>query len=158
MLQTGDEAIDFTKPSTSGTFTLSERVKDGPVLIYFYVVNFGMTCTEYMEKMNERLDDFKGRGVTLCHLNPDSVENHLDWIRHTDCRYEIISDIDQEVSRAYDCIVTKARNDKLIGKTNRAFILIDRDMKIRYCWRADMPTDTVPMDELFASIDAALSD
>ena len=57
----------------------------------------------------------------------------------------------------FDCIVTKAKNEKIIGNTNRAFFLIDRDLRIRYCWRADVPMDTVPFDELLDAIDKALS-
>ena len=30
----------------------------------------------------------------------------------------------------FDCIVTKAKNEKIIGKTNRAFFLIDENMRL----------------------------
>ena len=156
ILSVGDKAPDFTMECTDGTFTLSERTRDGPVLIYFYVVNYGKTCTDYMAEMNERKADFDRRGVQLVHLNPESIENHRDWMRHTDSRYEIISDADMEVSRTYGCVIEKAANEKLIGKTNRALCLVDRDMVIRYLWRAPVPKDTVPMDDLFEEMDRVL--
>ena len=156
MPKAGDTAPDFTAMCTDGEFTLSERVKDGPVLIYFYVVNYGKTCTDYMAQLNERYDDFRSRGVTLYHLNHDSVENHRDWMKHTDSRYEIISDPDKKVSTSYGCIVVRAKSDKILGYTNRGFILVGKDMKVLYSWQAYMPMDTVPMDELFAEIDKAM--
>ena len=156
MLEVGDKAIDFTMDSTRGSFTLSERVKDGPVLLYFYVVNYGKTCTDYMAQLNERYDDFCSRGITLYHSNHDSVENHRDWMKHTDSKYEIISDPDKKVSTAYGCIVVRAKSDKILGYTNRGFILIGKDMKVLYSWQAYMPMETVPMDELFDNIDRAL--
>lgn len=156
MPQAGDTAPDFTAMCTDGEFTLSERVKNGPVLIYFYVVNYGKTCTDYMAQLNERYDDFRSRGITLYHLNHDSVENHRDWMKHTDSKYEIISDPDKKVSTAYGCIVVRAKSDKILGYTNRGFILVGKDMKVLYSWQAYMPMDTVPMDELFAEIDKAM--
>ena len=155
-ISVGDAAEDFTLESTDGTFTLSERVRDGPVLLYFYVVNYGRTCTDYMALMNERYEQLRSMGVTMVHVNPDTVGNHRAWMEHTGAMYEHLSDPDQKVSRYFGCIVRKARSKKIMGYTDRAFVLIDTDMKIRYIWHAGMPNDTVPMDELMGHIRDAL--
>ena len=152
MLEEGDKAIDFTLDSTEGTFTLSERVRKGPVLLYFYVVNYGKTCTDYIALMNERIDEFRRYNVSLVHINEDTVENHRAWINHTDSQFEHLSDPGEEVSRKYDCIIKQARSEKLIGRVNRCFFLIDKDMTIRWAWRAEWPYNTVPMDEIFDKI------
>lgn len=157
MYDVGDIVKDFELESTNGTYRLSERVKDNNALLYFYVVNFGKTCTDYMAIMNERLPELQRRNVELVHINPESIENHRDWMKSTASLYEHLSDRDQIVSKDFDCIITNANNEKIIGKTNRALFLIDRDLRVRYCWRADVPHDTVPFDELLASIDEALS-
>lgn len=157
MYTVGSTVEDFSLDSTEGVFTLSERVKKGYVLLYFYVVNFGQTCTDYMEEMNERFDDLKDRNVSLIHVNPASVDEHRDWINHTDALFEHVCDKDQIISRKFDCIVSKAKSEKIIGKTNRAFFLIDNEMKIRYLWKADLPTDTVPMSKLISDIDNVLN-
>ncbi len=156
MYGVGDVVKDFTLESTEGTYTLSERVKDNYALLYFYVVNFGKTCTDYMSVMNERLPDLRMRNVELVHINPESIDNHRDWMRSTAALFEHLSDRDQVVSKDFDCIISKARNESFIGRTNRAFFLIDRDLRIRYCWRAGMPTDTVPMEELIERIDESI--
>ena len=156
MYDVGDTVKDFTLESTSGTYTLSERTSNGYALLYFYVVNFGRTCTDYMEVMNERMPDLKERNVELVHINPEPIDNHRDWIRSTASLFEHLSDKGQLISREFDCIITKAKNEAFIGKTNRAFFLIDENLVIRYCWRADMPGDTIPMNELLAHIDTAI--
>ncbi|MGN1044767.1 MAG: peroxiredoxin family protein [Candidatus Methanomethylophilaceae archaeon] len=157
MYEVGDIVKDFTLESTEGSYTLSERVRDNYALLYFYVVNFGKTCTDYIALMNERSSDFKRRNVELVHINPESVENHRDWIRSTSSLFEHLSDRDQAVSRDFDCIISGTDNDRINGKTNRALFLIDGDMRVRYCWRAAVPHDTVPMDTLLEAIDEALS-
>ena len=130
MLRPGDDAIDFTADSTDGLFTLSERVKEGPVLLYFYVINYGRTCTDYIAQLNERSEDLSRLGIRMFQVNNDSVENHRDWMRHTASEYDIISDTDCKISRSYDCIVRKAKSEKIIGNPNRGFFLIGRDMKV----------------------------
>ena len=156
MYEIGDTVDDFTLESTNGTYTLSERVQNNYALLYFYVVNFGKTCTDYMALMNERLPELQRRGVELVHINPESIENHKEWMRSTAAQFEHLSDKEQTISKKFDCIVTNANNKKIIGNTNRALFLIDKDMRIRYCWRAEVPHDTVPMDELIMKIDEAI--
>ncbi len=156
-LKVGDKVDDFTLESTSGSFTLSERVKKGPVLLYFYVVNYGKTCTDYIASMDERFDEFERMNVSLVHVNFDSVENHRAWMEHTGTRYEHLSDRDKSVSSYFGCIVRKARSMKIMGFTDRGFVLIDRDMRIRYLWHAKVPDETVPMDELIKNVKDALS-
>ena len=45
---------------------------------------------------------------------------------------------------------------KIMGYTDRGFVLIDKDMTIRYIWRANIPMDTVPIDELIEDVRNAL--
>ena len=155
--EVGETVGDFTLDSTYGRFTLSERVRDGPVLLYFYVIDFGKTCTDYIATMNERVEDFRRMGVTMVHVNDDTVANHLDWARHTDSQFEVLADTGAEVSRDFGCIVTKARSPKILGRSNRGFFLIDGDMRVRYRWLADMPNDTIPMDALLEDVGRALA-
>ena len=131
-------------------------MKEGPVLLYFYVTNYGRTCTEYIALMDERADEFKKMNVSLVHVNKDSVENHLAWVKHTGTEYEHLSDKYQTVSRYFGFIVRKARSMKIMGYTDRGFVLIDKDMTIRYIWRANIPMDTVPIDELIEDVRNAL--
>ena len=73
---------------------------------------------------------FTKRNISLIHVNPSSVEEHRGWIKHTDSLYEHVCDENQIISKEFDCIITKAKNEKIIGKTNRAFFLIDENMRL----------------------------
>ncbi len=147
-LVVGDSVPDFEAESTDGRFVLSERVAKGPVLLYFYVVNYGKTCIDYMALMNERKQELDDLNVSLVHINPESLENHRAWMRYTGSLYEHISDTDQSISKAYGAIVERARMQKMLGSTNREFFLVAKDMRLRFVWRACDPMDTLPMDEL----------
>jgi peroxiredoxin Q/BCP len=156
VLSIGDPAPDFTSESTDGPFTLSSRIQNGPILLYFYVMNYGRTCTDYMAKMNESKPELDEMGITLVHINPDSIENHRQWMIHTGALFEHISDEGQHISKEYGAIVERAKSPKIVGCTNREFFLIGTDMTIKYIWRAFWPNDTVPIDELMNGLRAAL--
>ena len=156
-LKVGDKAPDFTRPCVRcGEFTLSTKVREGPVLLYFYPVNYGQTCTYYIDLMNESYDEFEKAGVRMFHLNPANVEDHSKWMDRVCSKYDHISDRDQEVSRRYGMIITHPEHPKVFGFTNRGFVLVDADMTIRYVWRAERPIHTVDMVSLIAHIRKAL--
>lgn len=148
-LKAGDKAPDFTAQCVRcGTFTLSSEVKDSPVLLYFYPVNYGQTCTNYIEKMNEYHDEFRKMGIRMFHINPSSLEDHSKWMDRMSSMYDHISDTDQKISKTYGMIITHPEHPKVFGYTNRGFVLVDREMKIRYIWRAERPIHTVDLDVL----------
>ena len=153
-LSVGDKAPDFTIPSVwNGSFSLSKETEDSDILLYFYVVNYGRTCTEYIEAMNERKEEFDKAGVKLVHINPADVEDHKKWMERTESLYDHLSDHGQTVSKEYGAIVERAESPKVIGMTNREFFLIGRDMRIKYIWRAYWPQNTIPIPELIREID-----
>ncbi|NLN71902.1 MAG: redoxin domain-containing protein [Thermoplasmatales archaeon] len=147
-LVVGDEVPDFEAESTNGHFILSDRVTNGPVLLYFYVVNHGKTCINYMALMNERKQELDDLNVSLVHINPESLENHRAWIRFTGSPYEHISDTGQKISKAYGAIVERARTQKILGYTNRELFLVGTDMRLKFVWRAYDPMDILPMEDV----------
>jgi len=152
-LSVGDIAPDFTIPSVwNGSFSLSSEVKDADILLYFYVVNYGHTCTEYIEAMNERKSEFDELGVKMVHVNPADVEEHQKWMERTESLYDHLSDKEQKVSKEYGAIVERGESPKIIGFTNREFFLVGKDMRIKYIWRAYWPKDTIPIPELLNKI------
>ena len=152
-LKAGDKAPDFTMPCVKcGEFTLSSKVTECPVLLYFYPVNYGQTCTRYIEIMNEMYDEFEKIGIKVFHVNPGSAEDHEEWMDRVDSRYDHISDTDQKVSKRYGMIITHPEHPKVFGFTNRGFVLVDKEMTIRLIWRAERPIHTLDIGSLISDI------
>lgn len=92
----------------------------------------------------------------MIHINDEPLENHFAWIEHTGSKFEDLSDEEKKVCRMFDALIERAKNPAMIGRTNRAFFLIDRNMVVKYAWRAYMPMDTVPINELLERITPSL--
>lgn len=153
----GDSAPDFTMPSTRReAFTLSAEVRKQPILLYFYPLDHGKTCGEYMAEMIQFLPQINDLGVTIVHINPGDMESHMSWVADTGSPFEHICDIGQCVSKGYGAIVSNEKASKILGYTNRELFLVDEGMSIRYIWRADMPAETMPIPILLDELGEAL--
>jgi peroxiredoxin Q/BCP len=146
-LDIGDIAPDFRMPSTeTEEFHLYGELKKGPILLNFYVGDFGINCTTYMMRMIELHPLFEKMGVRIFPINPDGLESHKVFRDRLNSPYDHIHDVKQEVSNAYGAIVEESPIVK--GFTNREFFLIDADRKIRYIWRAPIPKVLPDMDKV----------
>jgi len=154
-LEIGDVAPDFKMPSVDrDEFHLYDELKKGPILLNFYVGDFGINCTNYMMKMIELAPEFENIGVRIFPINPDGLENHRIFRERLSSPYDHINDVKQEVSRTYGAIVEESPIIK--GFTNREFFFIGTDKKIRFVWRAPVPKVLPDMDELLAEIKRTL--
>jgi len=151
-LSIGDIAPNFTKPSTDrASFDLYEQLKDGPILLNFYVGDFGIRCTDYMTKMIESKNEFKALGVRFVGINPDGLESHRVWRDRMGSDFEHICDEGQEASKAYGAIVDTP--DSMVkGFTNREFYLIGTDRRIRYAWIAETPKNLPEVKEILDGV------
>ena len=154
-LEIGDAAPDFRMPSVDReTFCLSEELRNGPILLNFYIGDFGINCTTYMIRMIELARSFSEEGVRIFTINPDGLENHKMFRNRLNSPYDHIHDVKQEVSKAYGAIVEESAIIK--GFTNREFFLIGTDGRIRYIWRAPVPKVIPDMDEILSEVRKAL--
>ncbi|MDR2866508.1 MAG: peroxiredoxin family protein [Methanomassiliicoccaceae archaeon] len=134
----GDIAADFIMPSVDRKeFRLYDELKKGPILLNFYIGDFGINCTAYMTRMIELAPEFDRIGVRIFPINPDGLDSHRSFRDRLSSPYDHINDVKQEVSRMYGAIVEDS--PLLKGFTNREFFLIGTDRKIIYTWRSPMP-------------------
>jgi len=154
MLEVGDKVPDFTAQCVwCGEFTLSSKVREAPILFYFYPANFGMQCTYYSEEMNDYHDGFEKIGVKVFHVNPESVENHTKYMERLDTRYDHISDAGYSIGRIFGMLMPSSpAEDDGFRMNNRGFALVDSEMTLRYIWRAPSPLNTLYFSSLIDTL------
>ena len=152
----GDTAPDFTLPSTDkDSFNLYRELKDGPVLLNFYVGDFGINCTTYMMKFIESYDAIKDLGVRLVPINSDSLDSHKNWKDRMGSPFEYLYDKDKTISKEFGAIVGPGH--MVSGFTNREFYLVGTDKKIRYVWKADVPKTLPVFNDILNGIKSGLA-
>ena len=151
----GDTVPDFEMESTDGSvFRLSEAVKKGPVLVNFYVGDFGINCTNYMTKFNERIEEITSLGVTVVGVNDNPMEGHKVFRERLGLKWQLLLDRDKAVAKAWDCIVGPGHLAS--GMTNREFYLVDGKMKVLFKWRSEVPKQLPEFDAILDGVRHAL--
>jgi peroxiredoxin len=139
-LAVGDPAPDFTRPSTRGPITLSERWRERAVLLVFYPGDETPVCTKQLCDYRDNLSVFTDLGVDVLAVNPQSLASHERFAEKHDLPFPLLSDEDGELCRAYDAV-------GLLGMTRRALVLVGRDGRVKWL-RSDLPIFRRSADEL----------
>jgi thioredoxin-dependent peroxiredoxin len=110
MLNVGAKAPDFKARASIGgkqfDFSLTDALKKGPVVLYFYPAAFTPGCTLEANNFAEAMDDFAKLGATVIGVSHDDIAT-LDRFSLTECRskFPVASDADARIMRSYDAMV-----------------------------------------------------
>jgi peroxiredoxin len=101
-LSVGDQAPDFTLFDALGTsVTMSELLAIGPVVLTFYRGEWCPYCNVQLRHLEQALPNFRKFNATLVAVSPQSPDHALSLTEKHDLKFPVLSDVDQEVARAY---------------------------------------------------------
>jgi len=109
-LKDGTKAPDFTtEASLAGKefkFSLSDSLKKGPVVLYFYPKAFTSICTVEAHAFAEATPKFQQLGATVIGVSHDSIAT-LNEFSTKECRnkFAVASDADGSIMKAYDAVL-----------------------------------------------------
>ena len=91
---------------TDLTFRLSEALKKGPVVVYFYPKSFTSVCTEEANLFAEAMSKFETFGSSVIGISTDTIETQREFSR-LECRskFPVAADPKGDVAKAYDVLV-----------------------------------------------------
>ena len=135
MPQIGENAPDFTLPSTSGEDVTLSSLKPKAVVLFFYPRDNTSGCTKEAIGFSELKEAFAAENVEVFGLSKDDMKSHHKFVEKQELTGELLTDADSEVCEAYDVWKEK----KMYGKTymgiERSTFLIDGEGKIAQVWR-----------------------
>jgi peroxiredoxin len=105
-LTVGSAAPDFTVPAALGgkdiRFSLSEALKQGPVVVYFYPKSFTRVCTDEARLFADATEDFAALGARVIGISADTIETQREF-SSLECRdrFAVAADGDLKVIKAY---------------------------------------------------------
>ena len=106
-LKTGDSAPDFTLKNHKGeTVTLSECLKEGPVVVIFYRGGWCPYCNMELYAYEQELDKLKGLGASLIAITPETPDNSLATVEKNGISYDVLSDTGFVASDAFGLTFT----------------------------------------------------
>ncbi len=106
-LQVGDKAPDFTLKDAQGKdVTLSEALKQGPVVLTWYRGGWCPYCNIALKALSDKLPAIKGMGAQLFALTPELPDQSLNTEEKNKLAFSVLSDPNLKVSKQYDLVFT----------------------------------------------------
>ena len=101
-LKIGGKAPDFILPNAFGKpVRLSDKLKEGPVVLSFYRGAWCPYCNLELHALHAALPQFRRYGAQLIAITPQIPDKSLAQIREDGYPFEILSDLDSSVMKAY---------------------------------------------------------
>lgn len=127
-LTVGAKAPDFvTTGAVAGKsfrLKLSEQLRSGPVVLYFFPKAFTKGCTLEAHAFSEAMPAFKKAGARVIGMSADNLES-LKRFSVEECRNAFpVATADKKVIKAYDVAIP------VVGLANRTSYVIARDGRI----------------------------
>ncbi len=111
-LPNGTKAPDFTTEASLGgkvfKFSLTDALRRGPVVLYFYPAAFTPGCTIEAHDFAEATSQFKALGATVIGVSHDNIDT-LQRFSVSDCRskFAVAADPTQRIMKAYDAVLAQ---------------------------------------------------
>lgn len=138
-LQPGDPAPDFSAPAwlagESFEYSLSQALRDGPVVLYFFPAANTPGCNIEASLFSQAVDDFKARGATVIGVtagNTDQLRTFSADKATCAGRFPVAADEGAKISAQYSAVMERrpevsSRTSYLIGKDGRV-LAVHSDM------------------------------
>ena len=155
----GKTAPDFTAATVmpdnqvNDKFNLHSYLKGKIGVLFFWPLDFTFVCPSEIIAFNNRLQEFKDRGVEVIGVSVDSHFSHIAWKNTAindggigQVQFPIVADLTKQISRDYDVLI----NDAV---ALRGTFLIDQQGIVRHQVINDLPLGR-NIDEAIRMVDA----
>lgn len=119
-------------------FVLSEALKQGPVVVYFYPKAFTSGCTVEAHLFAEAMDDFKALGASVIGISNDDIPTlHKFSLSECGGKFPVAADEKSQVIAAYDAKMP------VVGNAKRVSYVVAPSGEIIYSYSAMSPQEHV---------------
>ena len=127
----GAKAPDFTLPNQDRQpVTLSEQLKNGPVVLAFFPAAFSGVCTKEMCTFRDSMSELNTASATVLGVSTDTFFSLKAWGDQQKLTFPLLSDYNKDVIRKYDVVHPDMVGLRDISK--RAVFVIGRDGTVKH--------------------------
>lgn len=129
-LSEGDEAPDFTLPSTEGGRVTLHQFRGNKVVLYFYPQDDTPGCTKEACSFRDNLPKFEKLDAVILGISKDSIDSHEKFIKKYGLNFTLLSDEDLKAHKLYDTWREKNLYGRKYMGTERSTFVISKSGRI----------------------------
>ena len=129
-LETGDKAPDFALTNQEGKKVKLSGLKGQKVIVYFFPAALTPGCTKEATDFNDNLKALTKAGYEVLGISPDPVEKMVKFQQAHKLKFQLLSDSDLKVHKAYGAYGTKSMYGKTYEGVLRSTFVVDQKGKL----------------------------
>lgn len=153
MVDVGDEVPDLTLPATGQKEISLNHFLGRHLVLYFYPKDNTPGCTTESSDFRDRYLEFRDAGCDVVGVSRDSLPSHESFKDKIELPFDLISDPEEELCRAFDVIKEKNMYGRKVIGIERSTFLINPEGEVIKAWRKVKVPGHV--DEVLAAVQAA---
>jgi peroxiredoxin Q/BCP len=131
----GAKIPEFSLPSTGGDTFRSKDAAGHKLVVYFYPKDMTSGCTRESQDFRNLHAAFRKAGARVVGISRDSVASHHKFKDKEKLPFELLSDEEEKVCKAFDVIKEKSLYGRKYLGIERSTFLIDAAGVLRREWR-----------------------
>ncbi len=131
MVETGKKAPEFSLYDTEKNKVSLSGQKGKNVLLLFFPLAFTSVCTQELCSVRDGITAFNNLNATVFGISVDSVFTLKKFKEEQQLNFELLSDFNKDVSKAYDSLYDTFSLE-MKGVSKRAAFIIDQEGILRY--------------------------
>lgn len=148
----GKKAPNFNLPATGDKKLSLKDFKGKHLVIYFYPKDATPGCTTEGQNFRDAFNKFKNANCSILGVSRDSIKSHEKFKEKQAFPFDLLSDENEEMCKAYDVIKLKKLYGREYMGIERSTFLIDANGKLKKEWRKIKVKGHV--DEVLAEVKA----
>lgn len=139
MSNLNETAPDFNLKNTEKNNIALSSYKGKTVVLAFYPGAFTGVCDTEMCTLRDSMNSFNDLNTTVLGISVDSPWANAEFAKKYEIKFDLLSDYNRDVSKAYDMIFNGLGGLEGYECSNRGVIIIDGEGLIQYRWVAENP-------------------
>ena len=139
MSNLNETAPDFNLKNTEKNDIALSSFKGKTVVLAFYPGAFTGVCDTEMCSLRDSMNSFNDLNATVLGISVDSPWANAEFAKKYEINFNLLSDYNRDVSKAYDMIFNGLGGLEGYECSNRGVIIIDGEGLIQYRWVAENP-------------------
>jgi peroxiredoxin Q/BCP len=141
MIETGQQAPDFTLPDQDGTPTRLSELRGRRVVLYFYPKADTPGCTTQACGVRDRVEEYDAAGAVVLGVSPDPVKAVKKFHEGQGLNFTLLADAGHAVAEQYGVWVEKSMYGKTYMGNERTTFVIGEDGTVREVLRKVKPKE-----------------